>query len=297
MKTIYWHVGAGTPIVYSNVDSFVIQNPLIPMLINYVPNPTQNRRPTLTWYSVDSASAYHIIIDNNNDFTSAEVSLAVTDTFFTPLSDLPYGMLYWKVKSDVYDEYSPSSTFYIQPDTIPFLYSFNGSVVSDARPLFQWIPVNSVSTYKIQIDTSLNFSSPVISIEISDTTFTPLSDLGNRLYYWRVSCDLDFSAFSQIDSVEIDTNAGIECNRNGIVNGILSIYPTPFNPMTTIYFHNPQKNGCVSIFSINGKNITTFRNVRQNHVRWNASGQSSGIYIVIVNIENEIYKRRICLIK
>jgi hypothetical protein len=297
MQTIYWRVGAGSPIIYSKVDSFVIQNPMIPMLIAYEPNPTQDRRPTLTWHSVDDTSVYHIMIDNNSNFSSAEVSLAITDTSFTPLSDLPYGMIYWKVKSDLYDEYSTASTFYIQPDTIPFLYAFNGSTTSDKRPEFMWIPVTSATTYKIQIDTSLDFTSPITSIEISDTSFTPLSDLGNRMYYWRVSCDLNFSAFSQIDSIEINTGTSIEGNDNSITETILSIYPMPFNSKATIYFHNHLKNGIVSIFSINGKNVITFRNVRQNHIRWNALGHPSGIYVVKVDTGKKILKKQIVLVK
>jgi hypothetical protein len=302
MQTIYWRVGAGSPIKFSNIDSFVIQNPVIPMLITYEPNPTIERKPALTWHSVENASAYHIMIDNNSDFSSAEVSLAVVDTFFTPLSDLPYGMIYWKVKSDVYDEYSPASTFYIQPDTIPFLYAFNGAATSNKRPEFMWIPVSSASTYKIQIDTSLSFSSPVVSIEVGDTSFTPLSDLKNDMYYWRVSCGLDFNAFSQVDSILIDTTVGFEEDNDKIEEVLLSTDPNPFNPSTRIIYQLPSPQSVrLDIYNVRGEKIQTlansFKTTGRHTIYWNSQNRSSGIYYFKLTAGNHIAVKKGILLK
>jgi hypothetical protein len=294
---IYWHVTVEQLSLYSEISSFVIQDSSIPIPIPYEPNPTKERQPKLTWHSVEGASAYHIMIDDNSDFSSAEVSLAVVDTFFTPLSDLPFGMIYWKVKSDLYDEYSQASTFYIQPDTIPFLYTFNGAATSEKQPEFMWIPVSSASTYKIQIDTSLSFSSPVVSIEVGDTSFAPLSDLKHDMYYWRVSCDLDFNAFSQIDSIEIDTNLVATEKGRDLNSTEFAIYPTPFNPTTTIYFQKNNGYTNITIYAINGKTVARFNNIKENQIKWNASTQPSGIYIININSGEKVYSKRICLIK
>jgi parallel beta-helix repeat protein len=297
MQSVYWRIGAGNPVVYSDIDTVIILNPQIPVLIPCTPDPTLERKPMLTWYSVGGASEYHIVIADNSGFTSPQVSISVSDTTFTPLSDLPLGEIYWKVKSDLNGEYSAADNFYIQPDTIPYLYSFNGAVIKEPRPDFQWQPASSATIYKIQIDTTPAFSSPVVSIDVSDTSFTPLSDLDNNMYYWRVSCDLDFSAYSQIDSLEIDTNISLTENTGPYQGRALSVYPSPFKSTVTIGVPASAGIAAVNIYSIDGRNIASFTGVRNSRIQWNAAGQPSGLYLVRACIGHRIFSKRIYLLK
>jgi hypothetical protein len=295
--TIYWLVTANPYSFYSDIGSFVVLDSLVPIPIPYTPSPTRERRPELSWHSVKGASSYHIVIDNDSSFTSPVISISITDTTFRPMADLPFGMIYWKVKSDLIDEYCPATSFYIQPDTIPFLYTFNGSIETVSRPLFRWQPVAGATTYRIQIDTSANFLSPMTSVMVGDTLFAPLTDLTNGMYYWRVSCDLNLALFSRVDSVIVDTSHVRANAKRAVRGGALAVYPTPFKPVTTIYLPATARNVDVEIYSIAGKSVAAFRNVRHGALRWDASGLPSGIYVVRANVGDKVYARRICLLK
>jgi hypothetical protein len=135
------------------------------------------------------------------------------------------------------------------------------------------------------------------SVMVGDTLFTPLTDLANRMYYWRVSCDLNFAAFSRVDSVTVDTGFTRVSADKAAGGGALAVYPTPFNPVTTIYLPDMNQRADVEIYSITGKNVASFRNLKCGHVKWDASGRPSGIYVVRVNVGDKIYARRVCLLK
>jgi len=81
------------------------------------------------WHPVDSASAYQLMVDNSTTFSSPLISTPLADTTFTPVIDLPEGTIYWKVKSNLSETYSALENFYIQNDSIPFLYGFNQALI------------------------------------------------------------------------------------------------------------------------------------------------------------------------
>jgi len=65
-----------------------------------------------------------------------------------------------------------------------------------------WPTIENASGYAVEVDTTIGFASPVISVEVSDTTYTILS-LNTLKYYWRVFA-LDgngrMNDFSDLDS-------------------------------------------------------------------------------------------------
>jgi hypothetical protein len=70
-------------------------------------------------------------------------------------------------------------------------------------PVLRWHPDSSVSVYKIQIDTTPYFLSPIIMVPTADTFFTPLAALPYDTYYWRVGDNTDNSNWSTISSLTI----------------------------------------------------------------------------------------------
>ncbi len=81
---------------------------------------------------------------------------------------------------------SPSTTNADVPSA-PSLHSPpNGSSVCDTMPYFEWLPVNGVDSYHIQVGNNSNFS----SLEIEDRTpnpyYTPGTPLSPGTYYWHV---------------------------------------------------------------------------------------------------------------
>ena len=70
------------------------------VLIPYTPDPTNNTTPNLDWQDVSDASAYHIQIDDNADFSSPIIDdNSLTKSEYTQSSPLPEGEIYWRVSS------------------------------------------------------------------------------------------------------------------------------------------------------------------------------------------------------
>lgn len=306
IATIYWRVGAGQPIIYSTPGFFIIQDSLTPMLIQYEPNPTLERRPTLKWHDVTGVSTYYLMVDNDISFLSTEVSISVGDTFFTPLADLPVGWIYWKAKSDLSDQYSEMSSFIIQSDTVPFLYSFKGVAVANKRPAFRWKPVTGADAYKIEIDTASSFSSPVVSIELSDTIFTPLADLEYKLHYWHVSSGRNMALFSPTDSVRITDQSGVDYHNIMTTVPMLSVFPNPFQEEVKINLGKPLGKGdYLSIYSMDGKLIKQFSfsyNAGKSYITWDGRNRNgrmagNGIYIIKLKSGDKILNKRLISIR
>ena len=84
---------------------------------------------------------------------------------------------------------------------------------------------------------------------------------------------------------------------------IVSAYPNPFNPSTTIEYSLPQEALVnVSIFDIRGRMVSSLINNQimssgTHRVTWDASGNSSGIYLVKIDSENNTDTQRLLLIK
>jgi len=200
--TAHWRVKAGYG-RFANAQSFKILDPRVPILIPYVPEVTQERRPLLRWQPVDGASSYTIQVSDTRDFHSPVVSLPITDTSYQPGADLPCGPIYWRVKSVLVDTWSSIDSITILPDSIPSLIRYDGDTVTTRRPEFTWHPVQDAATYRIEIADNWTFTSSTV-VPLSDTMFTPLADLDKGKWYWRVSCDRNYSLFSPLDSVVVD---------------------------------------------------------------------------------------------
>ncbi len=58
------------------------------------------------------------------------------------------------------------------------------------RPTFQWNPVDTATSYSLQVSTSASFSSTLVNIIQPTLTYTPTSNLSaNKTIYWRVKAN------------------------------------------------------------------------------------------------------------
>jgi len=71
------------------------------------------------------------------------------------------------------------------------------------KPLFRWLSTPRMAVYRLQIDTVQRFQSPIISLPLSDTFYTPGVNLPARTIYWRACNDADTSTWSTTSSVTI----------------------------------------------------------------------------------------------
>jgi len=296
--TIYWRVSSNlNPTLFSPAGMVIILDPSVPLAIKY-PSPTQNKRPTLMWLPVDSATTYTIEIDDNSDFSSLIVTTPTGDTFFTPLIDLPTGWVYWRIKSDLIANFSPIDSFLILSDSVPFPYTFNGGETNNVRPVFKWKPVTGATNYNIEISVENTFASPVIQTPVGDTTFTPVVDLADGTYFWRVSADLSPTGFSPVDSLIVKkptVEIINEESRNEITN--LSATPNPFNPSTLIRFPNKMENADVLIVDLLGRQVFESSNFKGTSIRWTAQHLPNGIYLLKVHSDGKVFKKKLNLLK
>jgi hypothetical protein len=155
---------------------------------------------TFSWSATAHAVKYRIQVSLSSTFPD---SVVVVDTTITDngllldsctVAPLQYNTkYYWRLNASSADSTSVWSAVYnfttvIAPPAAPLLtspLSFARSVAVSST--FKWSTVTSAATYQIQIDTSPEFTAPVIS----DTTLTTGSKTVSSLsyytrYYWRV---------------------------------------------------------------------------------------------------------------
>jgi len=187
-------------------------SPVAPVLINYTPDPTTDKTPTLVWNSVASATNYNILIDTNNSFSSPIINAnSGGGTSFTPSSELPLGKIYWKVSSNLdYTLYSSADDFTIEDSTSfvapPVIIAFTPDPTTDRTPTLSWNLVGGASNYNVLADNNSDFSSPEINtITGNVSAYTPTTNLPTGRIYWKVSSNLDYSIYSTVDNFLINT--------------------------------------------------------------------------------------------
>ncbi|MEZ4673542.1 MAG: SdrD B-like domain-containing protein [Caldilineaceae bacterium] len=166
--------------------------------------------PPLRWRMpyFDSVDGYELELARDAKFTEIvetwELYESKTSTFFpfltttyqsrNPIEDNE--SYYWRVRmrherygqtvsTYDYSAWSPAIRFKLNSRRVgnPTLSTGN---LAETTPSFWWDRVEGASGYTIQIDEDSNFSSP-ITAKIDGTSYTPLNQLPDGTYYWRVA--------------------------------------------------------------------------------------------------------------
>jgi hypothetical protein len=98
------------------------------------------------------------------------------------------------------------------------------------------------------------------------------------------------------------SHAEIEPGAAPLGFGLESNYPNPFNPETKIGYRTQETGGAkVSILDLLGREISVLVNqdlpAGHHTTTWNASGRSSGIYIVLLASGGRIDQRKVLLLR
>jgi hypothetical protein len=134
--------------------------------------------------------------------------------------------------------------------------------------------------------------------------------LGHYYYYWLEAVDLDGSS-QYFNPVMVQITAEGEGDspgaQPGLVTGISSIYPNPFNPITHVsYFLKEDAVVSISVYNHKGQLIRNlvkaFQAAGLQRVSWDAmdmKGQScaSGIYYIHMNADRYSEMRKTVLMK
>jgi photosystem II stability/assembly factor-like uncharacterized protein len=220
--TIYWRVGNDADSLAWSAISSVRVVRAVPTIIAYTPNPTYNHRPQLRWYRHDSIPVFRIQIDTTNNFISPIVSTTTTDTFFTPVDNLPLDTIYWRVGNEADPlAWSTVSSFRII-GYVPTLIPYTPNPTTNRLPKLRWYRNDSIPLFRIQIADNQQFTSPVVSQTLTDTFYTPASDLAFGTIYWRVGNEINSQLWSAISTLGI-------MDSSGAIKGWTVVSPPPTN--------------------------------------------------------------------
>lgn len=152
--------------------------------------------PTLSWTAVEGAKMYHLEIDTEDDFPSADTCICYSTnyTWYKNLSnDQEY---FWRVKAlDNSGNSSPWSEvrrFRIKWNFEPERLSPPNNVIHQASPYFSWEPIPGAERYQFQVDESTSFQYPKTDIEVYNVTHAGLVKIKDAItyidrdYFWRV---------------------------------------------------------------------------------------------------------------
>jgi hypothetical protein len=163
----------------------------------------------------------------------------------------------------------------------------NSQVIDSSSVLFVWLQSQpQVNKYEIELDTTDQFTNPIVNSDITDTTFLFTGLLANKNYWWRVKAEnaagwSDFSearSFSTLfvgiddEDSQLPTEFSLEQN-----------YPNPFNPETIIEYKISNTTPVsITVYDLVGREIAVLVNeVKQpgNYlVNFNGENIASGVY-------------------
>ncbi len=294
---IYWRIKSDDA-QYSLISSFEIKDTRIPLIVPIIPKLINNSKPVLTWSRVQNAKRYTIEIDNSDDFNNSIITLPVSDTFFLPFEPLPFGPIYWRVKSDQINTWSDIDHFIIITDTIPFLDRYNGEEVTHRKPKFIWNTLKGATSYKFLLADNRDFSNARI-VPLEDTLYTPPTDLAYGKWFWKVSSDKDFNAFCLVDSLII-IDPSFVVNQNLIADKPGVYFNESGRCLTITIKDLSYKTIHANVYDLHGRIINTLKPLeyKQKSYQWDYSNKNgyavpSGLYLIRVQTDKKITTRKV----
>ncbi len=322
----YWRanavntVGSGS---WSQTWNFsVLTPPDAPKLLSPQNNAAgESTTPTLSWQKSPTAETYRLQISKDFNFTQIihEANNLSSNEFTLPGGLLSNNTQYfWRVNASNAGGTVPWSpvwslgTGYVNPPAPPELLSLpNNSLGQSLTPTLTWNAIPSVSTYRIQIASDLNFTN--VAVDEGNLTTTqysvPAGKLhNNTMYYWKViatnlggtgqwSLIWTFSTMiTGLQRVGNDIPKDLKLHENS---------PQPFSSTTSIRFDIPAKmnNKQVSIivYDITGKEIARLLNEKIHSGSWivnfDGSNYTRGYYLYQMHSESYVETKKMMLVK
>lgn len=272
----------------------------------------QATSPTLTWGSVTNASAYDFEVDDNNDFSSPEITETCTGASHNCSALTENSTYYWRVKSS--GDCSVSSDW-------SAVWSFGTGTSGMAAPTLDgpadnssdqsltltlaWTAVTDATSYQFQLDDNNDFSSPLYDEEKSETSIEVAGLTEGTTYFWQVrangSCSTgDWSSAWQFETESTTLPEAISSNTQ-FGYALKQNYPNPFMETTTIEFKLPVASQVILEFmDLQGKlveSLTGYYHAGNHSLNLDLNGKvQSGVYLYRMRTQGFI-DTKLCIVR
>jgi len=187
----------------------------------------------------------------------------------------------------IYDTVSNCTDSYCQNISITGFNSCNVSFTPQADSTGLNISFTAIAPVNVY-NLSWDFGDGAVSTIINPTHH--YSDAGN--YYVCLSVSSPACSYTYCDSIAVYDYTGRDHPADRIFD--FKAYPNPFNSLTTIEYElQMPAEITVEIFNIIGKQVAFFdkgfESPGRHHLRWNAGGVPSGVYLLKLNASGEKY--------
>lgn len=174
---------------------------------------------TLMWLPVDdnSGAVYEVQVSSDETFT-APITVT-TARLSKTISDLADNTYRWRVRAiDLAGNSGPWSQtrLFIVNTAPPDIITPDMAVLREKEIKISWQSVPGITTYKVQISSSSDFTTIILEEDVSGNVFST-DDLRPGIYYWRVAAkgaDGKYGAFSSAMSLTVTPAARVVTPRD-----------------------------------------------------------------------------------
>ncbi|MEO8169039.1 MAG: T9SS type A sorting domain-containing protein, partial [bacterium] len=199
------------------------------------------------------------------------------------------------------------------PDTPVQLANFTASVINENRVRLNWTTVSETNNYGFYVQRSVGVTSNFQRIEGSfiaghgttidphSYTYTDVAPAGS-IHYRLEQIDLDGSThYSESVQATILTSTA----EGALFPKEFTLrqnYPNPFNPSTIIKYELPKESRVsLEIYNLIGQKVATLvegmKPAGSHQVSFNASGFTSGVYMYKLSAGNQVFTKKMVLMK
>ncbi len=281
----------------------------------------QSVTPTLLWQKSPTAETYRLQISKNVGFTEI---IHDANTLNTNEYTLPNGLLnnntqyFWRVNASNAGGTVPWSntwslgTGFVNPPMQPQLISLpNEALGQSLTPALDWNDQPSVTNYRIQIASDLNFTKIAVdegNLNSSNYIVPPGVLSNNSVYYWKVSAtNMGGTGSWSLIWTFTTMSSGLQRVGNDIPKEyvIYNNSPEPFDATTSIRFDVPNEldNTQIKIlvFDENGKEISKILDEKIKagswKIEWDGSNFPRGYYLYQIRAKSSVQSKKMFLVK
>ncbi len=258
----------------------------------------------MKWRGFTGLLAYEYELARDPNFTNI-IAHNEVDTNFTFASLTTFGTKYYlRVRGRH------------QKDTLEWSFPINFTTVNtiikskpdsagmdvNVKPLFTWKALNVISGYQLQVDSMINFPSPILDIKptASDVSYQLTKKLNPmKTYYWRMRA---FSNFSEVADTTawspvwpFTTASSIGMDEPGLSS--FSIFPNPAKDKITLRIDlNQNRTASLVLVDLLGKTLITseLNLINGSNTREiSLDNINKGIYILRLTLDGQTLNRKL----